>query len=437
MKRSLSQPTIRHAMLALSPHLEGFAHNHRVRAFEAKQNAESLHHYGQALTCIRRTLNDEMNEERQIEILTAMFLVISLELVRSDGPAALAHLMGALRILSSSTMVFSLLADEKNTLLTALRALYVKLELHTLAYVGSWLPSTSVLGPDSMLDLEQYISAEGETSAARKVNLARHSFMCLKYRSYQVLRCDDVATTPGKPSSNGSQVHNFSIIETFLADLKSWFRLFQSVLESTIDRTHEPNSQDAKLGIECRILLIQYFLLSIRLSNAGEVARETTYDTLGESFDAIIQHAGAIVGTKQSCLFTLDLGIIEPLYYTVLKCREPEKRLRALRLLDSSAQEAAWDGPLMTNIAKCVLFHEAALHGWREDQPSVWTESTSKCMADYVWGFRDDPSAEMHRIRAVALRSSWGSRTAVVEAYHGGGTMEFSCAASSLPLYQA
>ena len=82
MQRSLSQPSIHHAMLALSPHIESFACNHRVRNFEVERNTYMLRHYGQALKCIRQTLSDEMNEEQQIEILTVVCLIISLELVR-------------------------------------------------------------------------------------------------------------------------------------------------------------------------------------------------------------------------------------------------------------------------------------------------------------------------------------------------------------------
>ena len=216
-------------------------------------------------------------------------------------------------------MVLHLLADEDNTVLTALRALYVRLELHTLAFVGSWLPTTSLLGSDSMHDLEQYILAREDMSIARRISLARHSFMCLKYRSYQALRCNDVEVQSGESSSNDLQANGSSLTETIWADLNSWFRFFQSALETTILQSYQPDFSNAKTILECRILLIQYFLLAIRLSNTGAAARETTYDNLGDSFRAIIHHAEEAVSTKQPRLFTLDMGIIEPLYFTASK----------------------------------------------------------------------------------------------------------------------
>ena len=54
--------------------------------------------------------------------------------------------------------------------------------------------------------------------------------------------------------------------------------------------------------------------------------------------------------------FTLDTGIIPPVYFTVLKCRDPTLRRRALVLLKNCKhQEGAWNGPIIASMAEKIM----------------------------------------------------------------------------------
>jgi hypothetical protein len=54
--------------------------------------------------------------------------------------------------------------------------------------------------------------------------------------------------------------------------------------------------------------------------------------------------------------FKLDMGIIPPLYFTAMKCRDPFIRRRAIQALsDCKYQEGAWDGQTMVGLARSVV----------------------------------------------------------------------------------
>jgi hypothetical protein len=61
------------------------------------------------------------------------------------------------------------------------------------------------------------------------------------------------------------------------------------------------------------------------------------------------------VTTKQN-LFSLDLGIIAPLYIVVSRCRDPAIRRRGLQLLAScNRREGIWDSTLSARVAERII----------------------------------------------------------------------------------
>jgi hypothetical protein len=54
--------------------------------------------------------------------------------------------------------------------------------------------------------------------------------------------------------------------------------------------------------------------------------------------------------------FTADMGFIPPLYYTVVKCRQPNLRRMAIEMLMSAPhREGAWSGPLVARMAQYIV----------------------------------------------------------------------------------
>ena len=57
----------------------------------------------------------------------------------------------------------------------------------------------------------------------------------------------------------------------------------------------------------------------------------------------------------QGPLFIVQMGIIQPIYFTVLKCSEPTKREIALGSLRMCGMAGIWDGLIMKPITEYVV----------------------------------------------------------------------------------
>jgi hypothetical protein len=92
--------------------------------------------------------------------------------------------------------------------------------------------------------------------------------------------------------------------------------------------------------------------------------------------------------------FSADMGIILPLYYTILECRCPKIRRRALNLsISVSHQEGIWKRPLAASIAcGVIVIEEGRIYGC--SRLEEWPLST----------YMDTPIPtlpELHRINDV------------------------------------
>ena len=215
-----------------------------------------------------------------------------------------------------------------------------------------------------------------------------------------------------------------------LTELEGLFQIFCPILDS-VSRPHRMlSSLSAQALKECRLLHIYYLVLTMRLSAFCPELHETVFDSFEASFDVIVAHTRTLIDQGQHLLFTLDMGLVEPLYITAMKCREPRKRLAAHELLSLCRQEGAWDGPLMACVAQHAIRVEAALCG-REQRSKVARTSADVSLFDNVQtirALRGDPDAEKCRIFAVSLPSvNWEHRSTLVDFHHRRGKDQLVC----------
>lgn len=427
LRRSPSQSTIRHALLALSTQLEAFAYNHRTRCLDRMADLYSRHHYGNSLKNIQQSLLVDVRIEKQIETLLSLLLIISYEILQGNGPAALAHLEGALSILSACVMSCPKRKEDRQVL-TAIRMIYCRLEIQALAFVASRAPR---LTPSSSMLLQEQTEdglIKAKSFSHSSLKLKRTTFLHLQFRALKSLNMSESRDRTATMCIRDYESIRDATRLAALVELKSWFNSFQPLLEYALHSEDMLDSQHLQMAKQCRLLHMQYLVLDLRLSAFRHEAREVVFDESIESFGTIIKHAENLMSDDSFQFFTLEAGIIEPLYFTVLKCREPQKRIAALELLASCRQEAAWDGPLMTAIARHAIYLEADLV--RESDPSrppsdVVGNSIFHT-AEYIWNFRHEPEAESCRVCAAALLSiDWQIRKALVQFYHARGKLYF------------
>lgn len=78
---------------------------------------------------------------------------------------------------------------------------------------------------------------------------------------------------------------------------------------------------------------------------------EVTFDALLGEFEYIVNKAEVLLSSTET-RYSVDIGVVPPLYYAALKCRDPMIRRRAVTILQAAPRrEAGWD----SLGASCVL----------------------------------------------------------------------------------
>ena len=102
---------------------------------------------------------------------------------------------------------------------------------------------------------------------------------------------------------------------------------------------------------------------------------QTSYDKFNPQFLHIIELVTAIMefsagkNNHGGMRVAFDIGIIQPLYFLALKCRDRSIRRTAIALLEKSGREGVWDGISMAAIARFVMEkEEECLPAWDDDQ---------------------------------------------------------------------
>jgi hypothetical protein len=110
-----------------------------------------------------------------------------------------------------------------------------------------------------------------------------------------------------------------------------------------------------------QVLKVQHIAATIKTS-ALFYYHELAYDAFTAKFDEILSIAEPIILTtmksRAALEFSIDLGVIQPLWFTACKCRHPVLRRKAIYLLNRSGIEGLWDGCVMAAAATWALEFE-------------------------------------------------------------------------------
>ena len=140
--------------------------------------------------------------------------------------------------------------------------------------------------------------------------------------------------------------------------LRSWHTRF------TLFHLHAPGSPSSSSHDKSAssILRMHYHIASIFLSTSLD-RHETSFDAHADKFRSIISEATRVLDStlenpinRPKQLFTFEMGLIPPLYWTALKYRHPAGRRSAVSLLQRGPrQEGLWEASLMAKIARRVI----------------------------------------------------------------------------------
>jgi hypothetical protein len=115
-------------------------------------------------------------------------------------------------------------------------------------------------------------------------------------------------------------------------------------------RTNPKSSQMLSL-LTLHRLHLHLTLSTCFLASTTEVA----YDAHHLEFQLLLDSASACLSHPLPSI-SLDIGVIQPLYYTAIRCRDPQTRRRALALLWATPhREGMWDTTIMGMVAARVI----------------------------------------------------------------------------------
>ncbi|RYP85987.1 hypothetical protein DL769_000850 [Monosporascus sp. CRB-8-3] len=142
------------------------------------------------------------------------------------------------------------------------------------------------------------------------------------------------------------------------AALEKWMLAFESSLQ-TVNAT---GSTRISIGLD--VLRTYHTMTKIMAATCLRGRDETVYDKHTASFASLLYQvwglwnraAVAFRDTPSKFSFTTDMGFIPPLYFTALKCREPNLRRMAVDLLAKAPHiEGPWDGRIAAAVARRVM----------------------------------------------------------------------------------
>ena len=143
-------------------------------------------------------------------------------------------------------------------------------------------------------------------------------------------------------------------------------RTFEAWLNALEDYLNRPNvmlrAAEAKSLLGLRL---QVKVAIIMLKTCIDCGPEMSFDVFEPDFEDIISRVEVLADAlalvegppldNESTSFTMELGIIHPLFFVATKCRQWRLRRRAVRALRRAGREGVWEGPIMALLAERLI----------------------------------------------------------------------------------
>ena len=354
LQASYSAPAIRHAMLALSSVHEKL----RLGDGSAEQSATckrfALYEYNQAINSLVKEAFDGEQPNYSI-ILSSCLLFICLEFLQGNYESALSHFRSGLKILCSACgnedYARGPIRDFNNcpipqSLDRGIANIFARLDAQGI-FSGFPTPQINIL--PCCDDPTASYRANRPFASVTEARVRLHG-IC--FAIYRFLR-DTEEMTPAVISATKTKYGSY---------LKSWKDTFDSfVVRST--GTMSPRDRNRS-----DVLRIHFEIFTIRLMT-GTSTWERGFDRFNDAFDHINKlieglidpfHYG-IPSQDVLPLLSLDMGVIAPLYFTAIKCRDHNIRQKAIDLLELwPCRENVWDQRALAKLARKAMEIEEA-----------------------------------------------------------------------------
>lgn len=368
LQASHTDPAILHAVIAL-----GSLHEiYEVHSSRCLENGEALdkrqfalQQSNKAISHLSSQLSTATPPSGEV-ILICCLLFICLETFQGDYQAALTHLNSGLRILGSLRHEdqYALSAEsrtffhDRTFVENTITPLFIQLDLQASTYLNTRQVNYKLIAKDLGAVVGPPIPAAFTTleEAQKSLNNQLHWMLHYEHEAWQRLH----------EAKDNSSSDADSLLDVFLAaqadhraQLERWLQTLNGFLTNYSVKMGSKELRGAVVlkihHITCRILL-----------EATLYDHETGFDDLTDEFARIVGLSetlssipSAIPGAGTKPAYSFDMGILPPLYYTAVRCRDPIIRRKALALLSASPRrEGVWDSLVLAAIVRWVIGEE-------------------------------------------------------------------------------
>ena len=351
LQASHTEPTIRHSVIAL-----GSLH-------ETTQNKDSatlkngraydkfaLQQCNKAIANLNRELGIKGRQSIQV-LLMSCVIFVCFETLQGNYESALTHMESGVRMYrnwqaENSKSGSSTSSGQHHAIDKEITQIFSRLNLQVLMF-----PDTHLLGRDFYT-----------TNVNPLIDPPPNSFSCLKEARDRLDNCMSYVFQSVLAAYFGRQDYLHQTekasqeFQTYHTLLSQWSVLFSDLMRNFGTSLGPEDLQRVNL------LEIQYKAAKI-LFTTGMSPQETAFDTFNSEFDSIVTLTSSLVdSSKESGVperigqFSLDMGVVPPLYLTATRCRDPLIRRRALSiLLVAFRQEGVWNSDMLAKIAERLM----------------------------------------------------------------------------------
>ncbi|KUJ16901.1 uncharacterized protein LY89DRAFT_718624 [Mollisia scopiformis] len=345
LQLSLSEPAIKYALCSLSllhrgikniNSLHGEVDTAAAERFRAESRKLSLHEYNNAVAHTQRLLQESSNgsEDAIIKGLVACILFVCYENLHQNFTVAQMHLQNGLKILTRYASSTNVIENTQPQIPLDIIHTIERLDLQAMSIGDATSPYPYHSWPGSLeFPTFETPSSSLSDALASLITLTRWFFALANYAVPNLLAQSDLD--------------------------KAAMILFERRvdLQRIIDSLNLPEATKQE---KTMLLIKMYHNMLEILIGTRCFGFEMLHDDFTLQYEHLVELGLQILalekGTVDQPFFSLEMGIIFPLFYTAIKCRDPWIRRKAIDLLvNMNHQEGSWESSGAAKYATFVM----------------------------------------------------------------------------------
>ncbi|KAN0098436.1 hypothetical protein V8E51_014099 [Hyaloscypha variabilis] len=326
-----TEPSVRHALLALSSLCETYESQDLIDAQSRFRVHFALHHYNTAVRLVAEY--PSTSQPRLDVILTSCLVFAWLEIMRNEFDTGLRHLKSGLKILDDFRQLKKSPALRSQHVDVSLIYLFSRLKTQATVY----RIQASEFIPEGHQEIREAIP-----NSFSSIEQARNSLHTLSDTAFRFVR------QIGNPNILES-VTSFDLPPDLLslgATCRSCLNQFQN-WQTSIENSPASIFQSLNPRQTAAMCLLQMYHKTLTIFLETLFTRsQMIYDQYDSSFGHIITLSEQLINRNSqsmSLIIFFDMGVMAPLLYVILKCRNLALRWKALSLLRlAPCREGMW-----------------------------------------------------------------------------------------------